>query len=161
MRSAVMDSFIHRFSSSKWPITIHPQSSATNRLIDTTDVWSDAERTPILISTDPKSISMALPTPQEKKKSKPCPKAQWRANPVPYVSEESIPATSLGSRIRHSGSSGGRSFAAKTSPSSDSIQKFDGIAEKLEELGDRRGILMAKSRDLLGIFFAAVKNWDM
>lgn len=36
-----MDSFIQRFSSRRWPITMQPQSSATKRLIDTTEVWSD------------------------------------------------------------------------------------------------------------------------
>lgn len=39
--SAVMDSFIHRLSSSKWPSKIQAQSSATNRFIDTTEVWSE------------------------------------------------------------------------------------------------------------------------
>jgi hypothetical protein len=45
--SAVMDSFIHRCSSSKWPITIHAQSSATNRFIGTTELWSDDNIAPI------------------------------------------------------------------------------------------------------------------
>lgn len=41
MINAVIDSFIQRFSSSKWPITIQAHRSATNKFIDTTDLWSD------------------------------------------------------------------------------------------------------------------------
>lgn len=35
--SAVMDSFIQRFSSSKWPTTIQAQIRATKRFIETTE----------------------------------------------------------------------------------------------------------------------------
>lgn len=35
-----MDSFIHRFSSSKWPMIMQAQRSTTNRLIETTEAWS-------------------------------------------------------------------------------------------------------------------------
>lgn len=38
---AVIDSFIQRLSSRRWPITIQAHNSATNRFIDTTDEWSD------------------------------------------------------------------------------------------------------------------------
>lgn len=49
MARAVMDSFIHRLSSNKWPSKIQAQRRATNRFIDTTEVWSEV----ISISTDP------------------------------------------------------------------------------------------------------------
>lgn len=48
MARAVMDSFIHRLSSNKWPSKIQAQRRATNRFIDTTEVWSEV----ISISTD-------------------------------------------------------------------------------------------------------------
>lgn len=44
MIRAVIDSFIHRVSSSKWPSTMQAQSRATNKFIDTTDAWSDSNR---------------------------------------------------------------------------------------------------------------------
>lgn len=37
MARAVMDSFIHLYSSNKWPTTIQAQRSATNRFMDTTE----------------------------------------------------------------------------------------------------------------------------
>lgn len=40
-----MDSFIQRFSSRRWPIMMHPQSSVTKRLMETTEVWSDVVNT--------------------------------------------------------------------------------------------------------------------
>lgn len=44
MIRAVIDSFIHRVSSSKWPSTMQAQSRATNKFMDTTDAWSDPNK---------------------------------------------------------------------------------------------------------------------
>lgn len=59
---AVIDSFIHRFSSSKWPITIQVQRRATNILMETTDAWSDVETIPSLTKMDPKPRPILPPT---------------------------------------------------------------------------------------------------
>lgn len=44
-----MDSFIHRFSSNRCPITIHAQRRATKRFMDTTELWSDVDTPPSLV----------------------------------------------------------------------------------------------------------------
>lgn len=41
IRRAVMDSFIQRVSSSRWPITIHALRRVTNTVMATTEAWSD------------------------------------------------------------------------------------------------------------------------
>lgn len=56
---AVMDSFIHRFSSSKWPIMMQAQRSATKRLIEATEVWSEVIVNPIdFAKIEPISIAI-------------------------------------------------------------------------------------------------------
>lgn len=59
---AVIDSFIHRFSSNRWPITIHAQRSVTNMVIETTEVWSDVDRLFTISIIDPKSNPIASNT---------------------------------------------------------------------------------------------------
>jgi hypothetical protein len=58
MTSAVMDSFSHRFSSMRWPRTMQAQSSATNRLMETTEAWSEVE-----LSTPRRTRCAARPGP--------------------------------------------------------------------------------------------------
>lgn len=58
MMSAVMDSLTQRFSSRRWPRTMQAQSSATNRLMDTTDAWSEVE-----LSTPSRTSSATTPSP--------------------------------------------------------------------------------------------------
>lgn len=55
---AVMDSFIQRFSSSRWPMTMQAHSRVTKRLMETTEAWSDVAVDPILI----KEVVTAGPT---------------------------------------------------------------------------------------------------
>lgn len=50
MIRAVIDSFIHRVSSSKWPSTMQAQSKATNKFMETTDAWSEAKRASVFSS---------------------------------------------------------------------------------------------------------------
>lgn len=50
-----MDSFIQRFSSNRWPITIQKQRSATNKVTDTTDAWSEVDKLSIFVNTNPRS----------------------------------------------------------------------------------------------------------
>lgn len=38
-----MDSFIHRLSSNRWPITIQAQRRATNKLMEATEAWSEVD----------------------------------------------------------------------------------------------------------------------
>jgi len=40
---AVIDSFIHRFSSRRWPMTIQAQRRATNKFMETTEAWSEVD----------------------------------------------------------------------------------------------------------------------
>jgi len=43
IKRAVIDSFTHRFSSRRWPITIQAQRRATNRFMETTEAWSEVD----------------------------------------------------------------------------------------------------------------------
>lgn len=40
---AVMESLIQRLSSRRWPITMHPQRRATNRVMESTETWSPSD----------------------------------------------------------------------------------------------------------------------
>lgn len=60
----MIDSFIHRVSSSKWPSTMQAQRRATNKFMETTDAWSDPNRvsdfSSIVFSPNPISESHRL-----------------------------------------------------------------------------------------------------
>ena len=60
MTSAVVDSFTHRFPSSRWPNTMQPQRSATKMLMATMESWSDTDSdSPVYLrASAPKSIPM-------------------------------------------------------------------------------------------------------
>lgn len=57
MNRAVIDSFIHRLSSKRWPITIQAQRRATNRFILTMEAYSEVLSVVVFIfpTNDPKS----------------------------------------------------------------------------------------------------------
>lgn len=58
MASAVIDSFIHRLSSNRWPTTIQAHNNATKMFIETTEVWSDVAKCPIFVTISPISKSI-------------------------------------------------------------------------------------------------------
>lgn len=106
-----MDSFIHRFSSSRWPSTMQPQRRVTKRLIETTDAWSDVETTPNLIRTEANSKPMVLKmskvvfTIRTKKQSATTNQFITLTSPpqsTSYVSEESMSKTSAALSSRQS-----------------------------------------------------------
>ena len=57
---AVMDSFIHRFSSRRWPRTIQAQRSATKRLSETTEAWSEVDNDGIFDTKESKNDAIIV-----------------------------------------------------------------------------------------------------
>ncbi len=105
--SAVMDSFIQRFSSNKWPITMQAQRSATKRFMETTELWSEVVT---IAKKPPVSTAIAL--------SLPLLVQNTLANPI-YTEETTIFSVqsldfwvgSLRTRISHSSTSFSNSTA--------------------------------------------------
>lgn len=60
INKAVMDSFIHRFSSKRWPSTIQAQRSATKRLSETTEAWSEVDNEGILDTKESKNDAIIV-----------------------------------------------------------------------------------------------------